>query len=156
MTTATTTFEIDMGNVLELLAAAVETRGRDYVYRNEFSSCSYMTDDDRPMCLIGVLIHQLGADLAIANQTSNALELFGFAYEDTLPYGDPLGAEAWARASVVDRDYDNYVTTAEATLDAALVMLAAQGVQDSDREFTWGAAYDTAAEVHRLLTERAA
>lgn len=151
MTTSTIT-EINMDNVLELLAAAVETRGHDYVYRDEFNQCSYATEDDCPMCLIGVLLHQLGADLT--NAGGDAVALFGFYCDDT-PEGQATDPKRYANLPIYDACETNCPEVA-CSEGAVLVLLAAQSVQDSDERYSWGQAYDTATEVHRLLTERAA
>lgn len=55
--------EIDGPRALELLQAAVDEKGADYVYpTGEYETCSYARDDS-PSCLVGHAVHCAGVTI---------------------------------------------------------------------------------------------
>lgn len=166
-----TTIVIDKTRALELLAAAVEARGADYIYQAEFGpECSYvarpladydedgeLVDDDRgptPACIGGEALKQAGVQLGYDDLRESLPRLAGFC---ELVLGGPLmseipfnDAEAFATKELRDTcESELAALDVELTEAATRVWWAAQRMQDHGE--TWGAAYDKASEVAALL-----
>lgn len=123
---------ITMENVLPLLKAAVDTRGGNYRYTEHYGSCVYVDSiTDEPLCLIGVLLVQNGANPKALSCNGSVSTLF------------------MLQESI---NWDGPVLGVTATDGAQQVMRAAQVSQDTDG--TWGEAYRKAVAMHESLTSR--
>jgi hypothetical protein len=114
---------IDKPKALELLRAAVATRGRDYVYqRSPKGACRY-ANADGPSCLVGEALAQAGADV-VGLFYGKSLNTKGITALSHNAAYYPSGAKFDAAVSI--------------DAEAAAVFSEAQEAQDSGE--TWGAA----------------
>jgi hypothetical protein len=62
------------------IKAAVDERGRDFVYPNEWkdtdNSCVYSLEDGTPACIIGAALDKLGVKVGCYEQKLGAYQLF--------------------------------------------------------------------------------
>jgi hypothetical protein len=171
MTTMTTV--IDTARALELLDLAVEARGADFRYQEEFGTeGQYLAYRDRdadeigemspdsvavPACLIAEALIQHGCTTDDLTQIEDSMPMLaGF---DQLPGAghdsgfDYRSARDFANRSLLDLGEAELGRLGiQLTEGAARTWWAAQRVQD--RNDTWGAAREAAHEVAALLTGR--
>ncbi|AGY47121.1 hypothetical protein CN1A_12 [Clavibacter phage CN1A] len=120
---------INLNNVIELLEAAVDKKGREYVDPDALSHtrCSY-AKDGAPSCIVGHVLVDLG--VPVEELTDSGLGEVSELFNDNDPY------------------YVEIVSRVTATGPALEVLSKAQAVQD--QQGTWGDALDSA----RRLQER--
>lgn len=104
------------------LDRAVARKGRDYVYVDHYPSCVYVNEADKPACLIGMVLIDLGVPASAFHQT------------------DPAGMERTLNGLRFDVAYKYLPVVISDEVMKALV--AAQYIQDDGG--TWGRARDRA------------
>lgn len=84
--------QITTAAVTEAIEAAVEERGSDYVYppAKSHDNCQYVIDG-KPSCLVGVVLHRLGASIDQLRQEDVAVFGNGTMAEDLVHKLHTLG-----------------------------------------------------------------
>lgn len=134
----TTTKIIDKNIVAELLNKAVEAKGADYVDPasiNDSRSCSYVTFDGQPSCIVGHVLHYLDVDLSDFHTAGSVDMIIDIPrdYENELT-GQP-GTLRTGHGKPVDIEF---------TPEAFLILTKAQEEQDGGAK--WGPAVELALE----------
>jgi len=119
---------INLENVMELLEAAVEKKGREYVDPDSLNPigppCQYVKGG-APSCIVGHVLVEFGVPVAALESADGGVaEIF-----------DPMFSDAEELRELV-----------ELTLPAQRVLTAAQDAQD--RGGSWGVSLDEARRVH--------
>lgn len=114
---------VNAREAINLLDTAVTMKGRDYVYPTP-GTCVNWNDDGTPSCIVGHVLHYLGATPELTGEGTAMQTCETFFYRQ--------GTVVFTPAAIT-------------------VLRVAQSVQDNGG--TWGLAYDTAQSISGTLSE---
>jgi hypothetical protein len=166
---------VSADDVERLMREAVAERGGDYVYREHFVECLYVypriesnlhEDDEcegvderdaKAACIVGEVLHRAGVPLRKLDVPDALVsQLFGLSLANqpgSSTHLDVNGAVARALAPITRDPEDERLAGVEVDEVAFRMLQAAQYVQDSNNELTWGQALEAALEVRQRCPE---
>jgi hypothetical protein len=163
-------------DVERLMREAVAERGADYVYREHFAECLYVypritsnldeddesegveENDAKAACIVGEVLHRAGVPLRELDIPDAMVSTLAGANLSPVCGGSASSDNV---AMLVERALAHLFpdpdgpTLPRVDLDpvAFRMLQAAQYVQDSNNEFTWGQALEAALEVRQRCAE---